>query len=827
MLKRTTKPTKYKHMIDPPIASMPHQLSVDPDKCIGCGVCTRQCPSQTIVMAKKKSLPQHQKAACQYNCLAGTNIKEVVRLVADGTSYEAAWRLLTSTNPFPAVTGRVCPHPCESHCNRNYLDSALNIHCIERSLGDYGIEQALTYKPPLERKSEAVAVIGSGTAGMSCAYQLALKGYQVTVFEQDAQAGGMLTYAIPRFRLPESVVEKEIGRIVALGVTLKLNTTVGKDISLAELKEQFQAVFVAIGAQDGATLGIDGEDHESVINGLEFLRSVKQGTPSSLGEKVYVIGGGNTAIDVARTARRQGAEATILYRRTEQEMPARAEEVAAAREEGVNIQFLCAPVNISGDDKKVTCRQMKLGAPDDSGRRRPVPTDDADFQLDYDTVVVAVGQEIRDCGVATYAENSRWLFADEMGRTREEWLFAGGDAVDGPSMVSQAVTAGRNGASAIDAFLQGEQVALPELTEVSYKGIPLHGARHLNGCASLTERNETPNIPAAMRIANGDDEESFGLSQQQLLAECSRCMECGDYLATFQGHSYFGDYCIACHNCDCICPQDAMTMTSYFRIDEGRFTTMLDYPKDPKNGTPNPLSYAVPLPFSEFESQLTETEKVIYRRRSTRVFKSDPVPKEMIERILEAGRFAPTAGNCQGFKFVVITDRELMDDLNASTLNFLSTFSKLWTKDNAVMKFAKRLLCLIYPNATDPRPMQAVANLFEPQIGDNLHTFFDAPCAIIVLPHHLHVSDPEVGVGIVCQNMTLAAHSLGLGTCYVGFVANALNKDKKTKKKFAEVLGMEWPFIEAGMILLVGHPAVQTDGIVSREFPPVRWVEPA
>lgn len=826
MLKRDIRPSKYGQMIDPPIASAPHRLVVDGDKCIGCGVCTRQCPSQTIAMVRREIAAPLQQPACQHNCLAGTNIKQFVKMLAEGASYEQAWEMLTRTNPFPAVTGRVCPHPCESNCNRSYLDTALNIHCIERTLGDYAIEKGLAFKKPARLKDESVAVIGSGPAGLSCAYQLALKGYGVTVFEQSDKPGGMLSYAIPRFRLPERVVESEIKRITDLGVAIRLNTTIGKDITIAELKKQYDAVFVAIGAQDGGTMGIAGEEHESVLSGLAFLRSVKEGNPLVIGKRVFVVGGGNTAIDVARTARRHGSRVTVLYRRTEAEMPAHPDEVAAAREEGVNFEFLCTPVKVSGGAREVTCGRMKLSDLDESGRRRPEFVDGGEFKLSYDTILVATGQNLRNCGVESFRNKSQWIAADGMGRTIDQSVFAGGDAVDGPGMVSLAITAGRNAALAIEAYLKGERAELPEMKEVTFKGIPLAGAHHLESCAKFTIRNETSVLPSAMRLVRADDEETSAFTREQMTSECSRCMGCGDYQAKFVGDSYFGTYCLACHNCDCICPQGAMSMQSFFRVDEGRFATPLNYPEDPQKGLPNPLGLQEPAPFAEIEAELTETEKVIYRRRSTRVFKSEPVPRQMINRILEAGRFAPTAGNCQGFKFVVITDRKLMDELNSSTMKFLGIFPRIWTTNNPLMRMVKRLLCLVYPNATDPRPMQVMANLYKPQFGEQLHTFFDAPCAIMVFPHHLHVSDPEVGVGIACQNMVLAAHSLGLGTCYVGLVTNALNKDRKTRKKFAKVLGLEWPFVEAGMVLLIGYPSVQTDGVVPREFPPVTWIEP-
>jgi len=825
MQKRTVNQGKYRQMLAPPIASAPHRLLVDPDKCIGCGVCTRQCPSQTIAMVKREKNAPLQHAACQFNCLAGTDIKRVVRMLAEGASKEDAWTVLTGTNPFPAVTGRICPHPCESNCNRGYLDAPLNIHCMERALGDYAIEKRLSFPEPAHRKTTAVAVIGAGPAGLSCAYQLASKGYRVTVFEQNAKPGGMLSYAIPRFRLPEQVVAREIERIADLGVAIKLNTTVGTDITIEELKAEFAAIFVAIGAQAAASLGIEGEAQECVISGLELLRSVQEGKPHKLGKRVFVVGGGNTAMDVARTARRQGAEVTVLYRRSEEEMPAHPDEVAAAREEGIAFRFLCVPVKVSAGGKGLVCSKTTLSEADESGRRRPVIVAGSEFELACDTIVAATGQGLRNCGFEPAAAGDG-LKADALGRTADPMVFAGGDAVDGPAMVSHAITAGRNAACGIDAFLNGDKAELPLTKEVSYRGIPLVGAHHLGGTERLSARHEAPLLPVAVRLARPDAEETAALSDEELLGESRRCMGCGDYQAAFAGNPYFGDYCIACHNCDCICPQGAMNMQSFYRVDEGRFATPHQYPEEPCAGLPNPLRLRQPVPFAEIESKLTETEKVIYKRRSTRVFKQEPVPRELIERILEAGRFAPTAGNCQGFKFVVITDRKLMDELNAATMKFLKMFSRLWGMDNFFMRLVKRLLCLVYPNATDPRPMQVTANLFKPQFGAQIHAFFDAPCAIMVFPHHLHVSDPEVGVGIACQNMVLAAHSLGLGTCYVGFVTNALNKDRATRKKFEKVLGMQWPFVEAGMVLLIGYPAVATDGVVPREFPPVTWIEP-
>jgi NADPH-dependent glutamate synthase beta subunit-like oxidoreductase/nitroreductase len=810
--------SKFRYLNDPPVVSRPFSIKVDGDKCIGCGVCIKQCPCQTIEMTARKEASLQQLPACQYRCPAGIDIRGYLQILTKGGSHEDAWKTVTETNPMPAVTGRVCPHPCEGSCNRSGVDTPLNIHNIERSVGDYGIEKGLSFDKPARVLKEKVAVIGSGPSGMSCAYQLARMGYQVTVFESAAKPGGMLSYAIPRYRLPESVVDSELKRIIDLGITMKLGTTVGKDVSLDELKKEFNAVYVALGAQGSSALGIKGEDAGNVYAGLSFLKSVKENKPLKIGKKVVVVGGGNTAIDAARSARRMGSEVTILYRRTLSEMPANPEEVDAAKQEGVVIEFLCGPVAVSGNGKgAVTCRKMELGAPDESGRPRPVPIKGSDFDVSFDTLIAAIGQDIKPEGFESLLGSS-WFVVDPLGRTSEKGIFAGGDAAAGPGIVSEAIGAGRKAAIAIDAFIRGKKADLPEKKEISYRDVPLYDLPQI-------ARNNAQELAADKRFVQADAEVNLPLGQAQVAAESKRCLGCGLQEPKFVGMNYFGKICIACHNCEAVCPQGALSFPHFYRVDKGRWAYDFDYPEKGQ-GMPNPLMLNKPAPFSEIEQQLTDVEKVIYRRRSVRVYKKDPLPKEVISRVLEAGRFAPSAGNCQGWKFLVVTDRKLLDELSASTIKFLSLFTKLYQGKGPVRTSLKKSLAFLKPNSIDQRPMCAIQALMTPKFGEGqLDSFFNAPAAIFILTHHLHISEPALGTGICGQNMVLAAHSLGLGTCYVGFVSNALNLDPITKKKFRKKLGIEWPYDIVGAVLTIGYPAVPLDKPVDREFPKIMWVE--
>lgn len=813
------KPSKFRYVSDPPVTTVPFGIEVDKDKCIGCSVCVKQCPVQCIEMVPRKQASAKQQAACQYHCPAMTDIRGSMQLLSRGGSYEDAWRMIVETNPMPAVTGRVCPHPCEDSCNRCGVDTPLNIHAMERFIGDYAIRKGLSFEKPAQVVNEHVAVVGSGPSGMSCAYHLARQGYRVTVFESASRPGGMLTWAIPRYRLPEAVVQSEIKRIMDLGVTLKLNTTVGRDILLDDLKKEFKAVYMAPGAQNSVALGVKGEDSGNVHSGMDYLRSIKENKPLKLGKRVIVVGGGNTALDAARCAQRTGSDVTILYRRTIAEMPAHASEVKAAIDEGVKIEFLCAPVQILKDGKaaKALCQRMELGDPDASGRPKPVPVKGSEFDIAFDTLIAAVGQVLKPEGFEPLLGSS-WFTTDVMGNTGQKGVFAGGDAAKGPGLVSEAIGAGRNAAVAIDAFIRGKKAALPEVKEIEYTGVPFPEVKK-------ADRNEAADIPVKQRLNRPDMEVGAALNSGQALSEPKRCLGCGLNEPNFAGVQYFGKICIACHNCQAVCPQEALVFPHFYRVDKGRFAYDMDYPA-PGLGFPNPLQLEKPVPLSEIDDRLTGVEKVLYRRRSVRVYKDRPVPKELISRVIEAGRFAPSAGNCQGWKFVVVTDRQFLKDLSDSSMKFLGIFTKLYQGKGAGFSLLKKALAFLKPNSIDQRPMVAIQGTLAPRFGEGMaHCLFNAPVAIFLLKHSMHISEPELGMGILGQNMVLAAHSLGLGTCYVGFAANALNLDPITKRKFGKRLGLTWPYSSVSIVITMGYPAVQVDRPVDREFPRITWVE--
>ena len=469
-------------------------------------------------------------APCMGNCPSGTNIRGILTTIAQAEAYgrtneqayEIAWRMITENNPFPATCGRVCPHPCEDGCNRKEKEGAVSINAIERFLGDFALDKGL--KPSLltdEKHPEKVAVVGAGPAGLSCAYQLARRGYGVTVFEAFSKPGGMLRYDIPRYRLPRQVLDAEIGQITELGVELKCNFIIGKDMSLEDLKKQYQAIFVGIGAHKGIKLRVPGEDAPNVYTGTEFLNRVNSGEEVKVGGKVIVIGGGDTAIDAARISKRLGAESTILYRRTRAEMPAIAPEIEGALEEGVTIEYLAAPVEIllkDGVAVGMKCIRMELGEPDASGRRRPVPKTGSEFDIEATAIIAAISQEPAFDGFESLREGKDWIVVDGWGATKADGVYSGGDDVE-LGLATIAIAQGRFAAEAIDARFRGktlEKHQQPPLVKSDKMKLAWYKEAF---------RNDRADLPVERR--GMDAEIQQGLTDQQAQDEAKRCMSCG------------------------------------------------------------------------------------------------------------------------------------------------------------------------------------------------------------------------------------------------------------------------------------------------------------
>lgn len=468
------------------------------------------------------------KAPCIHTCPVEMDIPTYVTLARLGR-LEEAYKVLLRTNPFPSVCGRVCDHKCELKCRRGTLDDPVYIKAIKRYITDHA---PMPRQEPLSpTRKEHIAVVGAGPSGLAAARELVLRGYPVTVFEELPEAGGMLIWGIPEYRLPREVLRKEVQAILDLGVELRCNTKVGRDISWEELKRGFDAVYLAVGAHRSMKLGVEGEDLQGVYGAVEFLRKVNLGEPPALGERVAVIGGGNSAIDAARCALRLGAgEVTILYRRLRPDMPAQEEEIRAAEEEGVKIRYLVAPVKFLGEDsrlREILCQRMALGEFDPSGRRRPVPLQGENFSLKADAALLAIGQipvlpfPAEGDGIKVSRGGLIQTVPGSKTRVSESLLFAGGDAVSGPDTVIGAIAAGKVAAREIDSAIRlrnGEEPFLePALAEIE---IP-------------AEVTETPQGPRAsiphkdpQRRRKDFTEVELGLPEELMVREASRCMRC-------------------------------------------------------------------------------------------------------------------------------------------------------------------------------------------------------------------------------------------------------------------------------------------------------------
>ncbi len=473
-------------------------------------------------------------APCRLQCPDNIDIQTYIAQIA-ASDFEGALETIKRTNPFPSVCGRVCPHTCEMECRRNKVDEPVAINPLKRFVADLDLMAERSYLPEVAPDShKRVAIIGGGPAGLSAAYYLRQKGHAVTVFEMNDKPGGMLRYGIPYYRLPEDALDREIGNILGLGVELECNQRLGADFSLADLKARgFDAVLIAVGAWTSSSMRVEGEDKPGVMAGIDYLFRVAAGEPPEVGRKVVVVGGGNTAVDAARTAKRAGADVTILYRRTRKEMPAEDFEVDEAEAEGVKMHFLAAPVGLPGNGKveRVRAIKMELGEPDASGRRRPVPQEGSEFEIEVDTVIAAIGQKPDpSCWLGEGGpESTRWNTVEANERTFQTavpWVFTAGDCLTGAATAIEAIAGGRKAALSIDRFLGGLEL-LPLGKPFSDSIGRLEDLdEDLFSDVARVPRAHGRELPVAERM-KGFAEVELGIDQAQALTEAGRCLECG------------------------------------------------------------------------------------------------------------------------------------------------------------------------------------------------------------------------------------------------------------------------------------------------------------
>lgn len=583
---------------------------IDESKCVACAQCVEVCPGNALKLGQKlcssdslSAEPEYVKlsetvfkqqswnpdyrenrkdtlptgtAPCKVACPAHIPVQGYLKLAAQGR-YTEALKLIKKENPFPAVCGRICNKRCEAECTRGSVDEAVAIDEVKRFIADHDLHETTRYVPPMVNQigkpyPQKIAVIGAGPAGMSCAYYLAEKGYPVTVFDRNPVPGGMLTLGIPSFRLEKDVLNAEIDILREMGVEFKCGVEVGKDVTIQQLRDEgYKGFYVAIGAQKSAPIGVPGETLANVYGGVDFLREVNLGNQPFVGKTCAVIGGGNVAMDVCRSAIRLGAEDTyVLYRRTQNEMPADPDEVAEAMEEGVQFRFLNAPAEILGEDGKVTgirVEIMALGEPDEKGRRKPVGTGQFET-LAVDSVIGAIGQQIDwgclDTGALTTGKKGA-ANADALTyQTAQPDIFVGGDCYTGPKFAIDAIAAGKEGAISLHRFVHEGQTLTMGRDRREYTALNKNSALISVGEFD-TDRRQVPGYNKAKANTFADARCTF--TEEQVRKETARCLGCGatkvdEYL------------CIGCGLCTTKCAFDAIHLKKVRDWHAGSFETM-------------------------------------------------------------------------------------------------------------------------------------------------------------------------------------------------------------------------------------------------------------
>ena len=559
---------------------------VDKDKCVACGQCVENCQPNAVKLGQKlcttdphvsdayksdKEVPWDKKsynvdyrttrtdvmdsgtAPCKAQCPAHIPVQGYIKLASQGR-YTEALELIKKENPFPAVCGRICNKACEDACTRGDIDDPIAIDDIKKFIAEKDLEAKHRFVPKMVNQigkpyPEKIAVIGAGPAGLSCAYYLAVKGYPVTVYEKEKALGGMLTMGIPSFRLERDVINAEIDVLRELGVEFKTGVEVGKDVTLDELREQgFKAFYLAIGASKGTKVGCPGDDLEGVFTGIDFLREINLGGKPAIGKNVAVIGGGNVAIDVARTAVRLGAKTTVIYRRSRDEMPAADDEIEEAIEEGVKFKFLASPAEISGEGKAET---LKVEIMELNAQKKPVGTGKFET-IEVSAVISAIGQKIDMCGMEGFKANANGTLIVDMPsyQTSQPDVFAGGDLVTGPKFAIDAIAAGKEGAVSIHRYVHPGQSQVIGRDRRDYKAMNTATAG-----ISVEGFDNTPRQKAAGGSAK-EAKKTFKdlrgvLTEEQMKKETARCLGCGAAVVD-------ESLCVGCGICTTKCKFDAI-----------------------------------------------------------------------------------------------------------------------------------------------------------------------------------------------------------------------------------------------------------------------------